>query len=117
MKHIYHLSTCNTCKKIIDAFGPLTDVTLQDLKQTHISEKELDELATITGSYESLFNRRSRLYTSEGLANKDLSEQDYKSYILSHYTFLKRPVIQVEGAVFVGYKKDTIAAADVALKS
>jgi len=51
------------------------------------------------------------------LANKDLSEQDYKSYILSHYTFLKRPVIRVEGAVFVGYKKDTIAAADVALKS
>ena len=72
MKHIYHLSTCNTCKKIIDGFGPLADVSLQDLKQTHISEKELDELAAITGSYESLFNRRSRLYTSEGLAKKDL---------------------------------------------
>jgi arsenate reductase-like glutaredoxin family protein len=117
MKHIYHLSTCNTCKKIIAAFGPLANVSLQDLKQTHISEKELDELATITGSYESLFNRRSRMYTSEGLAKKDLGEQDYKSYILSHYTFLKRPVIRVGDAVFVGYKKDTIGAAEVALKS
>ena len=117
MKHIYHLSTCNTCKKIIEGFGPLADVSLQDLKQTHISEKELDELAAITGSYESLFNRRSRLYTSEGLAKKDLGEKEYKYYILSHYTFLKRPVIRVANEVFVGYKKDTIAAAEMALKS
>jgi len=117
MKHIYHLSTCNTCKKIIDSFGPLADVTFQDLKATHISESDLEELAQLSGSYESLFNRRSRLYTSQGLAQKTLSEPDYKSLILSHYTFLKRPVIKVDNTLFVGYKKDAIAAAFKALKS
>jgi arsenate reductase-like glutaredoxin family protein len=30
---------------------------------------------------------------------------------------LKRPVIRVDKEVFVGYKKDTIAAAEMALKS
>jgi arsenate reductase len=117
MKHIYYLSTCNTCKKIIDSFGPLPDITLQDLKVSHISESELEDLAQLSGSYESLFNKRSRLYTSEGLSQKTLGESDYKSIILSHYTFLKRPVIKVDHALFVGYKKDTIAAAFKALKS
>jgi len=52
-----------------------------------------------------------------GWPKKDLGEKEYKSYILSHYTFLKRPVIRVGNEVFVGYKKDTIAAAEMALKS
>ena len=29
MKHIYHLSTCNTCKKIIDAFGNIVDMMIE----------------------------------------------------------------------------------------
>lgn len=115
MKHLYHLSTCTTCKKVIAQLGLAADVTLQDLKTNPISEKELDALAALSGSYESLFNRRSRLYTSQGLAKKELTEAHYKSYILSHYTFLKRPVIRVGDQVFIGYKKDTIAAAAAAL--
>ena len=116
MKQIYHLSTCNTCKKIIEGFGPLANVKLQDIKATHISLAELEEIAAISGSYESLFNRRSRLYTSEGLKEKTLTEADCKSLILSHYTFLKRPLIRVNNELFIGYKKETIAAAAAALK-
>ncbi|MCW1952614.1 MAG: hypothetical protein KIH80_000355 [Flavobacteriia bacterium] len=117
MKHIYHLSSCQTCKKIIVNFGPLADVTLQDIKATHISEDELDQIAGLVGSYEALFNRRSRLYTSQGLKEKILSETDYKQLILSHYTFLKRPLIRVNEKVFVGYKKADIEAAAQALTS
>ncbi len=117
MKHIYHLSSCQTCKKIIENFGPLADVSLQDIKAAHISEDELDQIAGLVGSYEALFNRRSRLYTSQGLKEKILSETDYKQLILSHYTFLKRPLIRVNEQVFVGYKKADVEAAALALKS
>ena len=89
----------------MENFGPLDHVTLQDLKATHISETELDQIAALVGSYEALFNRRSRLYTSQGLKERKLSEADFKELILSHYTFLKRPLIRVHNEVFVGYKK------------
>ena len=114
---MYHLSSCQTCKKIIENFGPLADVSLQDIKAAHISEDELDQIAGLVGSYEALFNRRSMLYTSQGLKEKTLSETDYKQLILSHYTFLKRPLIRVNEQVFVGYKKADVEAAALALKS
>ena len=117
MKHIYHLSSCQTCKKILENFGPLDHVILQDLKATHISETELDQIAALVGSYEALFNRRSRLYTSQDLKERKLSEADFKELILSHYTFLKRPLIRVHNEVFVGYKKADMEAAVLALKA
>ena len=40
-----------------------------------------------------------------------LSESDYKNLILEHYSFLKRPVIQVGETYFIGNAKKTIAAA------
>jgi hypothetical protein len=36
MKRIYHLSTCSTCKKIIQEISPSSDVQLIDIKQKNI---------------------------------------------------------------------------------
>ena len=36
------------------------------------------------------------------LKNKSLTEDDYKKYILEHYTFLSRPVFVIDGQVYVG---------------
>ena len=37
-------------------------------------------------------------------------EQEYKDLLLSHYTFLKRPVFVIEETIFVGNAKKTVEA-------
>lgn len=105
---IFYLSTCDTCKKIIKEIdAEKYDFTMQDIKTNPVTEPQLEELKKKTGSYEALFSRRAQLYKSLGLASQHLSEDDYKKYILQHYTFLKRPVIVYKGEVFAGSDKKT----------
>jgi len=49
-------------------------------------------------------------YRSMGLNEMDLSEKDFRKYILEEYTFLKRPVFIIDDQVFAGNAKKTIAA-------
>lgn len=102
MKKIYHLATCSTCKRIIKELNPGEDVVLQDIKTEKISQAQLEEMAEMSGSYESLFSRRAILYKQRDLKSKVLTENDYKSLILEEYTFLKRPVIIVDDKIFIG---------------
>ncbi len=111
MKKVFHLSTCNTCQRIIKELGGLPGFEHQNLKEKNISAKELDFLKEKAGSYEALFNRRSMKYRAWGLHEKELGEKDYRKYILEEYTFLKRPVIVDGGEVFIGNAKKVVEAA------
>ena len=64
--------------------------------------EEVEELRQLSGSYEALFSKKAQLYKSMDLKNKSLTEEDYKKYILEHYTFLSRPVFIIDGNVFIG---------------
>lgn len=72
---------------------------------------QLEEMAAMTGSYESLFSRRSMQFRARGLQDKELTESDYKKLILEEYTFLKRPVIIISNKIFVGNSKKVVEAA------
>ncbi len=111
MKKIYHLSSCDTCKRILKELNPGAEFELQDIKTTSISPEQLSQMAEMAGSYEKLFSRRARLYKERNLKEQNLSESDYKELILEHYTFLKRPVIIVDNQIFVGNSKAAVAAA------
>jgi arsenate reductase len=111
MKKIYYLSTCSTCNRIIKELNLDDSFEYQDIKTNKITEVQLEQMAKMNGSYESLFSRRAMKYKALGLANKDLSENDIKKLILEEYTFLKRPVIIIDDAIFVGNAKKTIEAA------
>jgi len=111
MKKIYHLGTCSTCVRIIKELNPSGEVIQQDIKTEKITTDQLDEMASKAGSYEALFSRRAMKYKSMGLAEKNLSEQDYKELILEEYTFLKRPVVLVEDQIFVGNSKKVVEQA------
>ena len=115
VKKIYHLHSCSTCQRILKELQPLENVVLQELKTTPITPKQLEELAALSGSYASLFNTRAMLYRQKGLHEKELSETAYKQLILEHYTFLKRPVILVDGIIFTGNSKKVVQAAKNAL--
>lgn len=111
MKKIYHLSSCSTNIRILKEINPGSDVELQDIKQEGIDEKTLDWLKEKVGSYEALFSKKAMKYRSMGLNNMDLSEADYKKYMLEEYTFLKRPFMINGEEVFIGNAKKTVEAA------
>ncbi len=116
MKKIYHLASCSTCQRIIRELGGSDGFEMQNIKEDMLTEAQIDALAAQVGSYEALFSRRAMKYKSMGLKDKQLSEADYRDLILEEYTFLKRPVILIGDAVFVGNSKKTVAAAKAALE-
>jgi len=115
VKKFYHLSTCDTCKRIISELEIPSDFVIQDIKTQSLSEKDLEEMKLLTGSYEALFSKRARLYKERNLKEKSLSEEDYKALILEHYTFLKRPVLINKNEIFVGNSKKSVLEAKASL--
>lgn len=111
MKKIYHLSSCDTCKRILNELNPPAAFLLQDIKEEAITKQQLEEMRELSGSYESLFSKRARLYKERHLKNEELGEKEYKNLILEHFTFLKRPVIIINDKIFIGNSSKTIAAA------
>jgi arsenate reductase (glutaredoxin) len=117
MKKVYHLSTCDTSQRIIkenklDKKG----FELQDIKTEKITPAQLDEIKKMAGSYEALFSRRAIKYKSLGLKDFNLGEKDYRKYILEEYTFLKRPVIIMKDAIFIGSEEKNLEALKKALR-
>ena len=116
MKKIYHLSTCDTCRRIIKQLNPPSSFVRQDIKLEEITVKQLEELRQLSGSYESLFSKRAKLYKERGLKNEVLDEAYYRNLLLEHYTFLKRPVIVNNKEIFIGNSKKTIEAANESIQ-
>ena len=88
---------------------------MQDIKKEPLTEAQVDAMAAMAGSYEALFSRRAIKFKSLGLRNRDLSEQEIRSFILEEYTFLKRPVLVLEDRIFVGNAPKTVSAAKAEL--
>lgn len=111
MKKIYYLSTCDTCKRILNQLEVPDSFIQQDIKSEKLTEEQLDEMQELAGSYEALFSKRARLYKERNLKNEELDEGRFKNLILEHYTFLKRPVIINNDKIFIGNSRKTVAEA------
>lgn len=109
MQTIFHLSTCDTCKRILKNIEIPSGFKKQDIKKEPVTETQLEAMHQLTDSYEALFNKRAQLYRKRELNKKTLSESDYKELLLEHYTFLKRPVIIDGEKIFVGNTKKNVA--------
>ncbi|MBP4139725.1 arsenate reductase family protein [Flavobacterium geliluteum] len=110
MNKIYYLASCDTCRKIIKNLPKDNNLAFHDIKQTPITPAELDEMYQLAGSYEALFSKKAQLYKSMDLKNKALTEDDFRKYILEHYTFLSRPVFIIDGKIFIGNTQPNILA-------
>lgn len=112
MKKAFTLPTCKTCQRIFDDLQPEAHgCEIVDIKSEGIAAADLDRMAELAGSYEALFSRRAMKFRSMGLADKTLTEQDYRQLILDEYTFLKRPVFLFDDAVTAGSAKASVEAA------
>ena len=107
MKKVYYLSTCSTCKRIMDGLN-LTGFEQQDIKSESITTEQIDEMHILAGSYEALFSRKAMKFRAQGLHEMELNEADYRKYILEEYTFLKRPVFLIDNQIFIGNAKKTV---------
>ena len=85
MKKVYHLGKCTTCQRILEELN--WDEKTQEIRSEKITEKQLNEMAILAGSYEALFSRKAIKYKTMKLKGKMLSEADYKQLILEEDTF------------------------------
>jgi arsenate reductase len=102
MNKIYYLASCDTCRKIIKSLPKNNNLVFHDIKQNRITQKELEEMQQLSGSYEALFSKKAILYKSMDLKNTALTEDDYKNFILEHYTFLSRPIFIIDNKIYIG---------------
>lgn len=106
-KTVFYLKTCGTNKKIMTELD-LQDWKLREIKSKPISEEELSEMYVLAGSYDTLFSRKSQQIKAKNIDVNSLSEQDKRDLILSHYSFLKRPVFMTDKEIFIGSDKNNI---------
>lgn len=111
MKIFFYLKSCSTCKRILSELNLPENIVLQNIKTEAITVDQLDAMKDIAGSYEVLFSKRATLYKERDLKNKTLTEADFKTLILEHYTFLSRPVLVIDNNIFVGNSKKSVEAA------
>lgn len=115
MNKIYYLASCDTCRKIIKSLPKDHNLAFHDIKQNPISVEELEQMRELSGSYEALFSKKAQLYKSMDLKNKSLTEDDFKKYILEHYTFLSRPVFIINGKIYIGNSQQNMHQVMLAL--
>jgi arsenate reductase len=117
MNKIYFLASCDTCRKIIKALPNADKLTYIDIRQHPLSETDVEEMYQLSGSYEALFSKKAQLYKSMDLKNKNLTEVDYKKYLLEHYTFLSRPVVILNNEIYIGNTQPNILKLTKAMQS
>ena len=109
MRKVYFLSTCSTSKRIISELGlDNKGFVFQDIKTEPVTAEQLAAMHKMAGSYEALFSKIARKYKELGLKDKNLTEEDFRQYILQEYTFLKRPVVIIGQHIFIGSSKANV---------
>jgi len=114
MKHIYYLSTCDTCKRILAQWNT-KGCSKQDIKTQPLTPAQVDHMIALAGSAEALFSKRARKYKELGLKDKNLSNAEMRNLILDEYTFLKRPVLVIDSNIFIGNSQKVVDTAAAAL--
>jgi arsenate reductase len=88
---------------------------LQNIKVDQMTGTQVDQMIEMAGSAEALFSKRSQKYRAMGLHERELTEAEMRQFIIDEYTFLSRPVLLLDDAIFVGNSKKVVAAAAEAL--
>jgi len=95
----YYIVSCDCCRKIIKTLPEKAILLFHDIQISPLKETEIDQLATMAGSYEALFNKKAVQYRTLNLKDANLSEADYKHYLNRYYSFLKHPIIVINNKI------------------
>jgi arsenate reductase len=101
----YWLPNCSTCqkaKKFIERHG-IKDYEIRDIKENPLGREEVVKLAKMLGGAENLFSRRAVKYREMKLNERDLSAEEMIGLMAEEYTFLKRPILIIDGKAEAGF--------------
>jgi arsenate reductase (glutaredoxin) len=116
MRKGWFLSTCSTCQRILKSLPNADKVDWQDIKTNPVSQEDLKMLVALAGGVEPLFSRKARNYRILGLHERELQDSEMKELILKDYTFLKRPVVVIDGQLFAGNSPAAVAGLSAAME-
>ena len=106
MLKVYGIKNCN---KVRDTFKWLEendiDYEFINLKKEPLPEGKLDEFVHKVG-LDVLINRRGMTWRNLGLKDKDLDDDQLFDQLLENQTMIKRPVLELDDALLVGYDED-----------
>lgn len=109
MEFLY-LSTCSTCKRIMQLLPKHKDLNFRDVKVNPLSLEEVRQLAALSGSFTALINKRSQQFKISGISSKDLTEAQSEQLLVTHYSYLARPILVIGSEIFIGNSSATVAA-------
>ena len=103
---LYGIPTCDTCKKALKALEAAGHaVTFRDIRKEPLTEAEI---ARFVGEFgDRLINKSSTTYRS---FSDFLRESETEAQIAAQPTVMKRPLIEAEGKLFLGWDAATQAA-------
>ena len=109
---IYGIKACDTMKKArawLDAHG--VDYAFHDYKAAGIDRARLEQWAAKVG-WELLLNRNGTTFRKLPDADKTgLDQEKAIGLMLAQPSMIKRPVLDIDGKLLVGFKPDAYAAA------
>lgn len=98
---IYGLKNCDTCRK---ALRSLPDATLVDVRADGVPDDVMARAFAQFGA--ALLNTRSTTWRGLDAQERD---QDPLALIAAHPALMKRPLIDADGTLYLGWTKDVAA--------
>lgn len=102
MTTLFGLKNCDTCRK---AMKSLEDVVFVDVRSEGVPQETLEAAFQQFGR--ELANNRSATWRNLTDEERNLPILDL---LMQHPTLMKRPLISKDGALYLGWSKDTQAA-------
>ena len=106
MMKLYGIPTCSTVRKARKFFKENgIEIEFIDFKKTNVGCDELEYwLKEI--ELEALFNNRGTTYRTLKLKDMNLNDDEKKEWLCKENLLIKRPVIEFEGKLIVGFNED-----------
>jgi len=100
---IYGITNCGSVKKALDFIKSIgVEYEFIDFKKQKPTEAQVAAWANSVGM-DKLFNTKGTKYKSSGLDYKALSDSERIASLAKEPTMIKRPVIEHNGKVIVGF--------------
>jgi len=105
MIQLYGIKNCDSVKKAVKFFkAHEIEFEFHDFKETPVGSQEIERWLEKT-DIKTLFNSRSTTYRNLKLKEMNLDEQGQKEWLCKENLLIKRPVIEYNGEIMVGFNE------------
>lgn len=106
MIKVYGIKNCDSVKKALSFFKKHNlECSLQDFKTDPVEIEKVESWLQHV-DMKTLFNSRSTTYRTLNLKELNPSDEEKKDWLSKENLLIKRPVIEVDNKVLVGYNEN-----------